>query len=66
MLHESRLQELILTEYIIAAREISGLRIQEVKFLSPNKHTGAEISVTHRLYKKTTVISSGYISMIRV
>jgi len=48
------------------ARETPGLSIKEVKSFSANRHTGAEISVAHKLYKNTTVISSGYNSMTRV
>jgi len=51
---------------MIAAREISGLSTQEVKLVSAKKHNGAEISVAIKLYKKTTLISSGYASMIIV
>ena len=39
----------MLTEYTIAARDISGLSTHEVKFLSKNKHTGAEIIIANKL-----------------
>lgn len=56
----------ILTVYIIETRETSGLSRKEVKSFSANMHTGAEITVPHKLYMKTTVISWGYTSMILV
>jgi hypothetical protein len=57
---------LTLTEYIMATRVISGLSLHALVFASANKHTGADIIVAHKLYKKTTVSSAGYIFIICV
>ena len=45
----------------MATNVISGLSIQELKFPSTIKHTGADIIVAHKRYKKTTTTSAGYI-----
>ena len=62
----SNIPGLILTENMTEAWERPGLSRKELKSFVENRHTSAEINVAHKLYKKTTVISSGYTSMIRV
>ncbi|KAF1889647.1 hypothetical protein Lal_00024974 [Lupinus albus] len=37
-----------------------GFIFQAPKFASSSKHTGADMRVPHRLYKKTTITSAGY------
>lgn len=39
---------------------ISGFIFQALKFASNSKHTGADMSAPHRLYKNTTITSAGY------
>ena len=49
-----------LTEYTIAASAIFGLSLKVLKFPSAIKHTGADIIVANKKYRKTRVNSAGY------
>lgn len=54
---------IVLTEKTIAANAISSSTLHALKFFSATRHTGADMMVKHKLFKKTTISSSGYTSI---